>query len=470
MNNLLKNVYENSPIFLQNIMTSIYGYVLSKRRFPKNQSELLQQLKELEFISKRELEKFKLKELQKIIIYSYNKVPYYKKLFKDINFNPNNIEDFNDIRRIPFLTKEKINLQPNQLISKEFDQDKLVIHKTSGSTGSPLAIYKDGECNNRSFAYWERLRRNHGVKIGDKKATFFGRAIVSKKQSKPPFWRYNLTQNQLLFSIFHLTQDNLPAYINKLEEFAPLYIESYPSALFVIAKYLEENKININLNLKCIFTTAENLEADKRELIEEQFKTKIVDQYGSSEAVVFAGECKYGNMHIFPGFGFVEVIDEEGNPTDGLGEIVVTGFLNKAMPFIRYKLGDMVELDKDFKCKCGRSSAVIVNLGGRKDDLIITPDGNQVSRLGYVLKNNSEVKEAQIIQNDIREIIIKVVPNKGVLEINKDKIITSIKKRLGEEINYSIVEAQEIPRQENGKFRYVVCNLSDKQKEEILRS
>jgi len=454
---MLKQIYNFSPMWFQNIMLSIYSERSSKKRYPDNIDQIIFEKQKIEMLPREKIEELNTFMLETILKYSSENVEYYTRVFKKNNFTFNtNVNE--EVKKISFLNKEIIINNYKELISKEFQIKDLIKDSTSGTTGTPLKIYKDINTYRESFITWEVLRRNNGVKIGDKRATFFGREIVSMNE-KNNFWRYNAYQNQLLFSIFHIKNENVINYVKKLNQFKPIFIESYPSAIYILAKMVKEQGLELKFQTKCIFTTAENLEPYMREVIEDIFKTKVIDQYGSSESVLFSSECEKGNKHIFPGFGHSEVLKNDGTTSEvGYGELVVTGLFNKSMPFIRYKTGDIVELAYK-KCSCGRQSKIITRIDGRKEDIITTPDGRQIGRLDHIFKGLKNIKEAQIIQESLDEIIIKVVPGIGYSKKSENEFINALKFRLGNKFNYRIELVEKIPREKNGKLRAVISKV-----------
>ncbi|GAF84516.1 unnamed protein product, partial [marine sediment metagenome] len=173
-------------------------------------------------------------------------------------------------------------------------------------------------------------------------------------------WECDVENNYLILSTYDMTEENLPRYVKKIEEFKPKVIRGYPSALDILARFIKENNLTINKkrNIKAISTSSENLYPAQRKLIEGIFKCAIFDKYGNCEQVTILGECeKHAGYHDFMEYSYMEILDTEGKPVteEGqIGEIVSTGFTNYAVPFIRYKPEDLVEYTTH-KCSCGRN-------------------------------------------------------------------------------------------------------------------
>lgn len=279
-------------------------------------------------------------------------------------------------------------------------------------------------------------------------------------QTEPPFWRKNRIFNNTLFSSYHLSENNIKHYVNKIRVIKPVFIDSYPSSIAFIADYLLKNGIN-DIKTKAIITSAETLFDHQREKIEMAFSSKVYDQYGSAEQVVFACQCKEGCYHVNPEYGYLEVLDKNDEPVKSgeLGDFVVTGFTNDAMPLIRYKIGDKGVLGS-IKCKCGSSFPVIERIYGRVDDILITPDGKYVGRLDPVFKDlKDSINETQIIQERLDLVTILIVKAENYNESHGNSIIDELKKRMGNSIMFNIKYVTTIPRTKSGKFRAVICKV-----------
>ena len=208
--------------------------------------------------------------------------------------------------------------------------------------------------------------------------------------------------------------------------------------------------------LKAILTASETLSCEQRNLIEKAFGAPVFDWYGSAERVVLIFTCEKGKYHVNPEFGYVEFMPSQ----DGKHEIIATGLHNWLMPLIRYKINDTVILeDANFSCPCGRHLPVVKEICGRRDDYIKTSDGRMVGRLTHIFKDVRNIAEAQIRQDDLREVIILVVPFSGFNRRDEKRILSNARARLGKQMKISVETVRNIPRTESGKFRTVICSV-----------
>ncbi len=464
MNKFLETIYNRSPITFQNLFCSLYGIHLYRERYGWPWKNYLDGLMRTQFASQEEIASIQINSLKNLLLHAIKYVPYYKNV---INLKEAEVETITSmdimldmIRDIPVLDKSLLREVPESFLSKLYNVHDLVKINTSGTTGTPLTIYVSPNARKMNYAFFARSKRWAGVKDFDRSITFAGRTIVPVHQKKPPFWRKNLIFNNTLFSSYHLSESTLGSYVDKIKEIEPIFIDSYPSCLVVISDFLIRNKID-DIKTQAIITSAETLLEIDREKIEMAFGCKVYDQYGSAEQVVFVCQCEEGSYHINPEYGYVEILDNNNRPVKNgeLGEIVCTGFTNDAMPLIRYKIGDM-GIMSDEKCKCGRNFPVMQKIYGRSDDILITPEGKYVGRLDPVFKGvQHSVKEAQIVQEELDLITIRVVKAENYQKKDGDFIISELRKRMGESITYQIQFVNSIPRTQSGKFRAVICKV-----------
>lgn len=461
MHPIINYIYNTSPVTIQNLMISLYGIDLYKKRYQGVHREYLEFLRKSQGYSRYQIENMKLESLSNLLKYVYKNVPFYQNFFDKRGFKPEDIKNEENLRKLPIVTKDDLRKNPELFISNEFKSNELISIHTSGTTGTPLTFYFKKEAVQKNYAFFARFLGWAGVKIGDKSATFAGRVFIPKSQIDPPFWRTNWIMNNTLFSSYHISERNIPLYIKKLEELNPVFIDSYPSAIYVIARHVLENCIEHKINPKAIITSSETLLEHQRDVIEKAFNCKVYDQYGSAEMVVFISQCEKGSYHINPEYGIVELINNKGEAvkTGEPGELICTGFLNYAMPLIRYKIGDSAILSHE-SCSCNRNFPIIKSILGRVDDLIITKDGRMVGRLDPIFKGSSSIKETQIIQENIDTILLKIVKGVDFSSAVVDDLIKELQKRVGYDMIIKAEFVDEIPRSETGKFRSVISKVS----------
>jgi phenylacetate-CoA ligase len=221
-----------------------------------------------------------------------------------------------------------------------------------------------------------------------------------------------------------------------------------------VARYFLEKSISLPHPPRLVVTGAETLLPHQRYVIEKAFDTEIADQYGASEQCGNISECEKHTYHVDMEFGNIEFLEMEGMPSD-VRRIVCTGFKNMAMPLIRYEIGDIATVS-DAICPCGRKSPTVKKIDGRIESYVITPDGRYLGRLDFLFKDSKNIEEAQLVQEDISSITVRIVKSTKY-NINDEKLlIKDLRKYLGDEIIIHLDYIDSIPRETNGKFRQII--------------
>lgn len=211
--------------------------------------------------------------------------------------------------------------------------------------------------------------------------------------------------------------------------------------------------------LQRFFTSSETLTDWQRHAIETAFRTKVDDSYTNGEQSVLLTQCEHGNYHVNYEYSIVEFVPIYAERDMTLARVIGTGFLNKAMPFIRYDTGDCVEIKNgDVRCSCGRRGPVITKIHGREDDLIITKAGNVVGRILRIFKPGMPIRESQIVQHEDGSLEIIIVKQSGYSRDTENQLLEELSTRLGDSMSVSFTYTDLIPRGKSGKFRAVVSH------------
>jgi len=226
MKNLSETIFLKSPVFLQNIALTLYGLKINSIRYGGDYNNCFDIVRERKKLNKTAIENHINVSLQNVIKEASQNVPFYRELFKKEGIVSDDIRLIKDLTKIPLLEKTPIREDPLRFVSERFNKNKLLCIKTTGTTGTPLKIYCNEQTRQLNYAFYDRFLADNDINFKGKRATFGGRIIVPSEQKKPPFWRYSYLQKNLLFSSYHLTEKNIPFYINKLTQFKPDYIDA----------------------------------------------------------------------------------------------------------------------------------------------------------------------------------------------------------------------------------------------------
>ena len=391
--------------------------------------------------------------LKKLVRHAYDNVLFYKKLFDQHGFHPDNLRTIEDISLLPIIDKELLAQNSyDQLISKKYKMNSLIPVKTAGSNGTPYLFYIDHSFDQFRKAQFLRPYFTNGRRLFDHSVSF------SVSKSKPVKWfnRIGLMSETRIFS-----GSDINYQIEVLKQVKPDIIQGYGSVLNLLSSKIIEDNVQI-IKPRLIFTDSELLMPEMRENIEKAFCTKVYDIYGTFETDNIAYQCsRHEGYHIAVDCVILELIKNyKPIDADQEGEIVVTVLNNFAMPFIRYNLHDIGSLGKKI-CSCGRTFPLLNQISGRASDYLVTEDDRKLSvfNLGGFAGLAPNVCEYQIIQEDFNLFTILIVPNKSYNNEGKRKIIPAIKHFFPRaEINVNLVPS--IKREPSGKFKAFKSNIN----------
>ena len=313
------------------------------------------------------------------------------------------------------LDKRTIAEAPERFLSDEFDASTLMTIGTSGTTGTPLTVRFTKQYHQMEMAFRWRHKAWGGCPFLSRGAYVSGHPVVPSRRTRPPFWRVDYAERRLLCSSYHLIPAHFPAYAAAFRRFRPDFIHGYPSSLFLLDGYTP----------KALFTASETLLDFQRARIESAFGAKVFNWYGNTEFTCNIIECAHGNLHCRSDYGVLELQDD--------GAMVVTGLNNRAMPLIRYRVGDRA-VASVATCTCGCAFPLIESIEGRVEEYVHTPDGRLVGRLDHLFKDVRHVREAQLEQTRLDELVVRLVRTAEFGAHDEAVIRDEARQRLGDGI------------------------------------
>jgi phenylacetate-CoA ligase len=441
---MLRTAYSRLPICLQHICATLQGAKYHHWRYAGIFQSHLEKLRLAEYLPAERQQELQAAELERLLHFASVHVPHYRQ------YGTSNL-----------INKDQIRARPGDFLADNVPRRELVAWPTSGTTGKRLTFYHNRNAMRKMWAFVELYRNTAGVSRHDRRAQFTGKLIVPPQQSPSTrvFWRRDWANHALLLSTVHLSPENLPDYAAALERFRPVYLCGYPSAMYVLAEYYRQSGRRAP-RLKAALTSAETLLDPQRRAIQETFATRVFDQYGQAEMQSFWYECEAGSMHAHPLAGVTEILRPDGSPAapGEMGEVVLTGLVNYAMPLIRYRVGDTARF-ATVPCTCGRGMPVIEEIGGRLDDYVFTRERGYLGRLDPVLKGVQNIIETQIEQESIDMLRVRYVPAPRFTSEDLQMLETNLRDRVGRSVHLEFQCTDRIPRSANGKFRFVISRL-----------
>lgn len=425
MASTISKIASKQPLFLKKFIFKVvpFGY-----RYGKAYTDTFKLLTSAREWSYDQAKDYQLTKLRDILIYSSKYVPYYSKLFKKLNFNPN-IKQIEEINALPILTKQDIINNHNDFISTSFNGKKYKMG-TSGTTGQRLTFFGDDSLFKVEAAFIQNAYKDHGTSLYDKHSVWIRR--YSPQAGDPIFFKdYEL--NRSYMSPFHLDDDSIHDYVKYINSTKTDTIVSYPSTIYFLSILLRKHNLKLPY-VNNLHGASEVCLPQWKETIKEVFGIPIKMHYGQVEKVSFAHQDNIDDL-------YKENLLYGINQYDVDGSIIGTGFYNYVMPFIRYKTNDIVELNKDVFLD-NAFPKTIKNIKGRNGDMLISKSNAMLPAVNFYsfMSKYTEVDLFQIIQyKSTKKVDFYIVPNEKFTIFTKSKLVEDMKYRLGDvEINIII--------------------------------
>lgn len=461
-----KLIYYKSPYFVKCIMASIKGFLNRRERYNQFYHDLYKTLVVNYNSDYQSIKNYQRSELIKLLEECFTFSKYYRKIFQEKNIEIENIKNdpYKVLFSLPILSKEVRKSEVDSIVNLNPSRKTLNIGYTSGTTGTPTKTYTDKYTNAMSFALWHRFHYSIDLEKSEKHIRFSGNIISDPKRTNPPFWVFNKADNQLLMSVYNLSEENLIHYVNKIIKFKPIYIDGFPSSISIIAEYINKNNVKLPFTLKAVCTTAETLFDYQRKQIETAFQCKVFNQYASSEGSPFITECSMGKMHIEEDSGVFEFLDDNNQPIENgqVGRMVVTSLRNWKTPLLRYDILDYAELNESTDaCPCGSPFKYVKAVHGRANDMLWTKERGYISGgIASSLKNFSGIKQVQMIQKRPDLLQVNIVKNDQYNIKDENKISRNLKERIGQGISIQFTYVEFIEHNVSGKLKLLIRDFN----------
>jgi len=384
--------------------------------------------------------------LRSIVRHAEARSPYYRDAFRAAGFSSVDLRSWDDLKLIPPTPRPA--LQGSEtLIANGYDRARLHRSHTSGSTGMPTTTFFDGRAWTLGRKVLKaRARFACGLRPWDRVAVF--------QENVPAGFRVGAT-GRLASASIHRPPGEL---VDALVRFAPTTLYGPPSHL----DQLGQTGIELP-HLRLVFTSAETLDGATRRRLTDGFGTEPLDIYGCTEVKEVAWQCgERGAYHVNAEWLIVEVSDLERAPSVPAGSILITALYNRAMPLLRYAVGDTGQAVQG-GCPCGRGLPLMFPVLGRSVDYLRLPRGDFLSpyTLTCAVEAVRGMRQYQIVQRVAHEVSVLVVPDRSFTDDTPRAIRAALSSHLaGLTVRVELVEI--IPREPSGKFRIVRTELHDR--------
>ncbi len=421
-----------------------------------------------ETMPREDLEAIVLRRLKATIDRVYANVPFYRKKFEENHIKPNDIKSLDDLKQIPFTTKEDLrDNYPFGMFAVPMD-NVVRIHASSGTTGKPTVVGYTARDINTWAELMARSLAAGGATRGDIIHNAYGYGLFTGGLGT------HYGAEKLGASVIPVSGGNTKRQIIIMKDFGPTILTATPSYALYLAEVAEEMGVSFkDLKFKFGIFGAEPWSEKMREEIERKLNLTAVDIYGLSEVMgpgvaIECHEAKKG-LHIFEDHFIPEIINPatgEVLPYGETGELVFTTITKEAFPVIRYRTRDITSLNPE-PCICGRTLIRMNKVSGRTDDMLIIRGVNVFpSQIESVLMEIDEVEpHYQLVVDrkgklDTLTVLVEVgerlfSDEVKVLQNLERKISKNIKEYLGVSAQVKLVEPKAIARSQGKAVRVI---------------
>ncbi len=326
---------------------------------------------EVETAERSRLEQVQLQRLQKTVDWAL-KTPFYRKRLGQAGIHSaDDIKSLEDLRRIPFTTKDDLRLSfPRGLLAVDMSE-VIRIHSSSGTTGVPTVIYYARD----DLDNWTDLLARSIVATGATARDVFQNMMTYGLFTGGLGLHYGA--ERVGMTVIPIGGGNTKRQIQTMKDFQTTVLHITPSYLLHVHSKLGEDGIDRkDLSLRKAFIGAEPHSENTRRKLQDLLNIDAYNSYGLSElngpGVAFECVCKQ-DMHVWEDAYIPEVIDPKTGAVmkDGEeGELVLTNLVRRATPILRYRTRDLAFLHPE-GCDCGRTHRRLSRILGRTDDMLI---------------------------------------------------------------------------------------------------
>lgn len=421
-------------------------------------------LRRTERLSRDEIIERQWRALQAIVRHAATTTEFYPRHWAECGAAGVQLDSWDDFRALPIVTKDQLRQRGGELRSRRTPAGQLHTHKTSGSTGKALQIVVDDAAQQWRRATTLRSDQWTGWRLGDRAALVWG-----NPEYKTRGWRgrlrHALLERALYLDTLRMDEAAMRRFLRAAAQQRPTLLMGHAHSLYLLARFAAASGEPL-FRPRGVIATAMTLHDFERRAIESTFGRPVTNRYGCEEVGLIACQCEeFGGLHVNADNVIVEIITSEGRPARAgeAGAVVVTDLTNRAMPLVRYQLGD-VAVASDELCPCGRGLPLVARIEGREADYIVTPAGELIS--GISLTENFAallrgVAECQIVQEERDFVRLRVVRGADFSAATERQIDQLARERFGAEMRIACEWVERIKPERSGKHRFCVSRLAD---------
>jgi phenylacetate-CoA ligase len=453
----------------------LFAHIVNRITYPLNErregTRVLPHLRSLgttQFLDPDRLHDLRLRKLRAILEHAFHNTVFYRKRFHEAGITPDDIRDFDDLRRLPRLTKDDVVYRQSELKADNLSSSEVHWSTTGGSTGTETPFCRDNKCLDVKLAAQYRFNQWCGWDLGEKVAVVWPAfQDLHGHESWKTRLKHVFIDRHQVFDASRLNERIIVDMARRLDDFAPVLIRAFPSPLRTLAEYLRDAACH-RIRPAGILTTGEPLLPHQREMFGEVFDCPVFNCYASRESGHIASECeKHQGLHINAECLHLEFERGDAPVLPGeAGHVLVTDFENYGMPFIRYEIGDM-GAPLAGQCECGRTLPRMAMEAGRVADFLLSPHDDSLIP-GIVccefIAKEPDVEQIQIIQDarDHLTVRVKMLRKEAWNGRGIKPVEEMIQRVFHGAMRFTFEQVESIPQEKSGKYRVCINRYLEK--------
>jgi len=432
---------------------------LTEARAPAGRFGRWRELEQSQWWSSEQLERLVETRLAALLRHAADTVEFYAEQFCAAGINVAAVRRVEDLGGLPILERRQVREHFAALTSRAVPEADRRLNATGGSTGEPLRLWQDAQRDDLNMADRYRTRRWAGWDFGEPSLTLWGAPtdFVGRRGLKT--WMKGLVLgSERTLSAWDLGDDRLLEYARILERHRPVLVSGYVSALYLFARFLSRRGIIVR-GVRGVISGAEVLFPHQREIIESVFRAPLLNRYATREAGGIAHECDHrAGMHVNIENILIEVV-EAGRPcaVGTVGDLLVTTLNNRAMPLIRYRIGDRGML-LGRACPCGRGLPLMQVAEGRISDHLQAPSGRRVvgTLFPHLFKDYGAILLGQAVQERPDRVRVDLVLEAGANIEQLAGLQADLERVLAPDFSVKLRQVPDLVSTSTGKHRFVI--------------
>ncbi|MGN9838476.1 phenylacetate--CoA ligase family protein [Nonomuraea sp. H19] len=398
------------------------------------------------------LRRRQLRGLNRMLELARTRVPYYR---DDPRYARGPLRSLAELAELPVLDKQVLREQPlERMLADGVDLARCLSFQTSGSTGRRVRIVHDQDSHDYHMAACVRRFLATGRYLPTDRLSHI-------RPFAPParmFERFNLFRRHVILSHRPMREIKEELLANR-----PKVLIGYPVHLRALLRELTQEELaRLRRTLRIVMTESELLLPEHRTMFAERFGAPVFDEYSAFEVLNVTYDCRHGRAHLGEDRVYCEIVDESGKPLpDGRpGQVVVTAFLERAMPLLRYSLGD-IGLIEPGRCRCGRRFRTLRLTTGRSNDYVTLPSGERLypDAFLHLAATHPGISECFVHQDPAGLVRVHVVPSG---DEPAERVFATVREKLftlaGGEFPLEVVAAESVRITPGGKGKFVTSD------------